>query len=366
MAAIRHFSRSVPRRAGSRLMPVPFIALAAAALVGVGPTLATEGDPHKVTICHATHSETNPYVQITVDHAAVDGEKNNDHSHHTGPIWYPGAKADGVDWGDIIPPVEGVNPGQNWTEEGEELWENDCQIPDEPPEELGQIVIEKETDPSNETESFAFDINETPFALHDGESLDDIFPAGAYEVSELLSAAQLTAGWSLESISCSDNTAVLGEDDNVSFSLETGESIVCTFLNVQATAAAVAPTVSAGTCAAPGALTLTPVTGVVYAVTPTYTAGASGTFTVNVSAAPGFTLVGPTSFVVTVDARLVCNDGALGGNPTRTPAPASVVPNTAMEVPSQVPAIALSVILLGSLGSLVVLRLSQRSWRSDE
>ncbi len=362
MAAIRHFSPTAPRRAVSRLIRVPFIALAAVALVGVGPTLATEGDPHKVTICHATHSETNPYVEITVDHAAVDGEKNNDHSHHTGPIWYPGAKADGVDWGDIIPPVEGVNPGQNWTEEGEDLWENDCQIPDEPPEQLGQIVIEKETDPSNETESFAFDINETPFALHDGESLDDIFPAGAYEVSEMLTAVQVTAGWSLESITCSDETAVLGEDDNVALSLEAGESIVCTFLNVQATAAAAAPSVSAGTCAAPGALTLSPVTGVVYAVTPTYTAGASGTFTVNASAAPGFTLVGPTSFVVTVDTRLVCNDGVLGGNPTPTPA----VPNTATVAPRQVPAIALSVVLLASLGSLLVVRLSRRSWRSDE
>lgn len=89
--------------------------------------MATQGDPHKVTICHATHSESNPYVEITVDHAAVDGEKKNDHSHHTGPIWYAGAKAAGVDWGDIIPPVPGVNPGQNWAD-GEAILAAGCDI----------------------------------------------------------------------------------------------------------------------------------------------------------------------------------------------------------------------------------------------
>jgi uncharacterized repeat protein (TIGR01451 family) len=90
------------------------------------PVLATPGDEHKATICHRTNSETNPYVQITVDYAALDGDKKNDHSHHEGPVWYPGAKAAGVKWGDIIPPIEGVNPGQNWTDEGRAIYDNGC------------------------------------------------------------------------------------------------------------------------------------------------------------------------------------------------------------------------------------------------
>ena len=38
----------------------------------VRPVLATQPDPlHKVTICHRTDSEKNPYVQITVGRTTV-------------------------------------------------------------------------------------------------------------------------------------------------------------------------------------------------------------------------------------------------------------------------------------------------------
>lgn len=40
-----------------------------------------DGD-HQVTICHVTNSATNPFVVITVDVAAFDGEGHNDHSQH--------------------------------------------------------------------------------------------------------------------------------------------------------------------------------------------------------------------------------------------------------------------------------------------
>ncbi len=81
-------------------------------------------DEAKVTICHATHSETNPYNKITVSMSAVT---DGGHRNHQGPVWYPGAKDDGVRWGDIIPPTNGIT-ALNWPE-GESTFNNNCQLP---------------------------------------------------------------------------------------------------------------------------------------------------------------------------------------------------------------------------------------------
>ena len=57
----------------------------------MGSALATQPgsspdleDGHKITICHATNSETNPYVVITIDIAAWNDEGGQGHSseHH--------------------------------------------------------------------------------------------------------------------------------------------------------------------------------------------------------------------------------------------------------------------------------------------
>ena len=93
------------------------------ALGTVGATVsaasATKPDPsHKVTICHATASDSNPYVQITVDVASIVGDSGHGHS--------------GVNAGDIIPPfaMDGyVYSGNNWDDVGQAIWANGCNVP---------------------------------------------------------------------------------------------------------------------------------------------------------------------------------------------------------------------------------------------
>jgi len=63
-----------------RRLSVLFAALALVALPALA--FATQPDPdHKVGICHRTASDTNPYVFITVDEAAVDTHLGNGQGH---------------------------------------------------------------------------------------------------------------------------------------------------------------------------------------------------------------------------------------------------------------------------------------------
>lgn len=82
--------------------------------------MATHND--KVTICHATGSQQNPYQQIEVATDAVDGVGNSDHnrsSHQNGE--------------DIIPPGIWDVTGRNWTTQGQAIWYNNCNIPQPTP-----------------------------------------------------------------------------------------------------------------------------------------------------------------------------------------------------------------------------------------
>lgn len=107
-------------------------------LVCVLATPAAATPQNKVTICHATSSVNNPYVQNTVNENAI--VKPNGHGTHTGPVFPQRG------WGDIIPSYEynndhggtSIYPGLNWTTDGQAVWNAGCLVvitePPVPPE----------------------------------------------------------------------------------------------------------------------------------------------------------------------------------------------------------------------------------------
>jgi hypothetical protein len=103
------------RQKTARAIVVAMVVLGA---VGTGASLAsaTKPDPdHKVTICHATASRTNPYVVITVDIASIVGDSGHGHS--------------GVNLGDIIPPFDMggyVYAGNNWDDTHQAILADGC------------------------------------------------------------------------------------------------------------------------------------------------------------------------------------------------------------------------------------------------
>lgn len=89
------------------------------------------GENAKVTICHATNSQTKPYVVETVSTSSIDEQNNkllNGHGDHTGGVWYQGIAAHS--WGDIIPaftsPKGAKYAGQNMNEAGKTTLNNGC------------------------------------------------------------------------------------------------------------------------------------------------------------------------------------------------------------------------------------------------
>jgi hypothetical protein len=109
--------------------PVPPTATSTPTNTPVPPTVTPTPIPevHKIEICHASSSNSNPYTDIIVSVNSVENAQTvSGHGDHTGGI-YPTPN-----WGDIIPPFtyQTVSyPGMNWTAEGIAIWTNGCNPP---------------------------------------------------------------------------------------------------------------------------------------------------------------------------------------------------------------------------------------------
>lgn len=120
---------------------------------------------------------------------------------------------------------------------------------------------------------------------------------------------------------------------------------------------AAAASITPPSCTAAGTLVVPAATAsVMYTVSPAYTAGATGTFTVTAAAKAGFVLSGTSQWTVTVapqvtGAACVTGGGTLPGNPVRAGTLGSTVPNTAMNAPLNdgMPTILITVLALAGL-----------------
>lgn len=130
-----------------RALPLAAAGLAACAVIGIaaaalkqGPGIPLVQGATKVTICHATSSDKNPYNQIQVDDDSIVKGGHGDHPN------------------DIIPPFDYVEnnitkhyPGKNWPS-GQPTWENGCEVPEPvPPQPLPVQPIVKCVDAHGST-----------------------------------------------------------------------------------------------------------------------------------------------------------------------------------------------------------------------
>jgi hypothetical protein len=103
-----------PTHAPRKVFSAALLLALAGALVLVATPVTARAD--KVAICHATGSESNPFVAIEPAAAAVyNGHLGSDHQNGE----------------DIIPPFtyQGQVYSQNWDTEGQAIFDNDCAVP---------------------------------------------------------------------------------------------------------------------------------------------------------------------------------------------------------------------------------------------
>jgi hypothetical protein len=114
---------------------------------------------------------------------------------------------------------------------------NDCEEQPGAEDEFGHISVVKETDEAEATESFSFTAtwDADGFTLMDGdlEPSGDLLAGVDYTVTEVLSPAQVAAGWSLDDIECTGAAtwSVSGDGMSVTITLGADEDVVCTFTN---------------------------------------------------------------------------------------------------------------------------------------
>jgi hypothetical protein len=185
----------------------------------------------KTSLCHATGSESNPYVFI--ENISVSGAFNGHLDDGSG-----GTNGDHQNGEDIIPPFEykGQTYSQNWNSVGQAIYRAECKVT---PPEKGSITIIKDAQPDSAF-SFGFTSNVNghgSFNLVDnpgfvGHNNDETMTGLALEETYTFTE-NATTGWTLGNINCG-NANVTKDGRSVSVKLTANQKdVTCTFVNTQ-------------------------------------------------------------------------------------------------------------------------------------
>jgi uncharacterized repeat protein (TIGR01451 family) len=193
--------------------------LVTSALTATAGAALAAPDP-KVTLCHRTDSNTNPYVEITVSVNAANGalgHGNGDHTQHTGPIYDPTLKAKHIKWGDIIPPYTysaGSYPGLNYTAGGAALLARHCNYvgPD-----LAMDKIGPATAAPGDAVTYTLTVTNQPGAdaTYGDITVTDTPDPGL--TNGTLTPAANPGDWNCTGLTCTSSTVVLQPGESVSF-----------------------------------------------------------------------------------------------------------------------------------------------------
>jgi len=173
----------------------------------------------KVTICHSTSSDTNPYNKIEVSINSVS--KCQDVNGH------------GSDINDIIPIFsfdECTYPGKNLDATGQAILDNNCEVP------TGTIEVKKALAPANDSGKFNLQIDGVTKKTDagNGDTTSEITVlTGAHSVGELAGTNSVLTDYN-SSISCSNGQNGTGTS-LAGVNVKKDDSVVCTITNTRKT-----------------------------------------------------------------------------------------------------------------------------------